>query len=318
MIIFINNNIDYMKKNTKEEFIKKAREVHGDKYDYSKVEYEGNHNKVCIICPEHGEFWKTPAAHINLKQGCKYCNGKKLNNKIFIEKARKVHGEKYDYSKVEYKNNSTKVCIICPEHGEFWQKPGNHLRGQGCPTCANEYSPTTEEWIIKAKKVHGNKYDYSKSKYVNTATPIIITCRKHGDFLSFPNNHLNGNGCPKCRMSKLENILSKKLIEKNISFVYIKKFDWLKNNKNLSLDFFLPDYNAAIECQGEQHLIEERKFANSSQVENDIIKNKLCKENNVKLYYFGSTDINDINLNKEIYNEKTYFTKIEDLLITIK
>ena len=306
-----------MKRLTKEEFIEKAKQVHGIKYDYSKVEYVNNSTKVCIICPEHGEFWMTPSAHL-MGQRCMFCSNKKLTLEMFIDKANKIHNFKYDYSKVIYTNNSTKVCIICPEHGEFWQKPGNHLRGQGCPKCANEYSPTTDEWIEKAKQIHKNKYDYSKTKYVNSHTKVCIICPKHGEFWQWPNEHLSNHGCPKCRMSKLEHILSKKLIDKHISFVYIKKFDWLKNIKKLSLDFYLPDYNIAIECQGEQHLIKERKFTNSSQLENDIIKNKLCKNNNIKLYYFGETNINDININKELYCEKNYFTKIEDLMITIK
>lgn len=116
-------------------FIKRAREIHGNKYDYSKVEYVNNHTKVCIVCPIHGEFWQTPQSHLS-KNGCLECGGrKKITTKQFIEKSRKVHGNKYDYSKVEYKNNSTKVCIICPIHGEFWQTPSMHSKGQGCPFC---------------------------------------------------------------------------------------------------------------------------------------------------------------------------------------
>ena len=306
-----------LKKLTTEEFIEKAKEVHGNKYDYSKVEYVNGKTKVCIICPIHGEFWQTPSAHIHQKQGCIYCSGRKLNLNSFIEKAKKIHGDKYDYSKVEYVNNNTKVCIVCPEHGEFWQKPVNHLRGNGCPKCANEYSPSTEEWIERAKQVHGDKYDYSKSTYVNAATRICVICRKHGEFWVFPNNHLKGNGCPNCNKSKLENILSFYLIKNNIEFTFNKKFEWLKNKKALSLDFYLPEYNVAIECQGEQHLLEGREFDNKRQIENDIIKNKLCLENGIKLLYFGDTKINDINLNKNLYNQNNYFTKRNELLITI-
>lgn len=121
---------------TTESFIKRAREIHGDKYDYSKVVYVNNHTKVCIICPKHGEFWQFPNNHINQKQGCpKCCSNPKNTTQTFIEKSREVHGSIYDYSKVIYKNNTTPVCIICPEHGEFWQKPMNHLAGCGCPEC---------------------------------------------------------------------------------------------------------------------------------------------------------------------------------------
>lgn len=127
---------------TPEDFVTRAREIHGDKYDYSKVEYKGTNEKVCIICPEHGEFWQTPLSHLYGGHGCKECRKEKLRDKFsldkdtFIKKAREIHGDKYDYSKVEYVNAQTKVCIICPEHGEFWQKPYSHISGRrGCPVC---------------------------------------------------------------------------------------------------------------------------------------------------------------------------------------
>ena len=120
---------------TKEKFIEKAKAIHGDRYDYSKVEYSNNRTKVCIICPVHGEFWQTPHTHLQ-GCGCPACYGtKKRTKEEFVEEARKIHGDRYDYSRVEYINNKTPVCIICPEHGEFWQKPMNHLAGCGCPEC---------------------------------------------------------------------------------------------------------------------------------------------------------------------------------------
>jgi protein-arginine kinase activator protein McsA len=125
------------KRKTTEQFIKKAIEVHGDKYDYSKVEYINANTKVCIICPIHGEFWQESRNHLQ-GQGCPDCGGTKkkiLTNEQFIKEAQKVHGDKYDYSNVEYVNRKTKVCIICPIHGEFWQTPNNHLHGKGCPKC---------------------------------------------------------------------------------------------------------------------------------------------------------------------------------------
>ncbi len=306
-----------MKKLTTDEFIECARKVHGDKYDYSKVEYNGVHTKVCIICPEHGEFWMSPSAHISLKQGCKYCSGKQLTREGFIKKSKEIHGDKYDYSKVEYVNNKTKVCIVCPIHGEFWQQPGRHILGQGCPKCANEYSPTTEEWIKKAQAVHGDRYNYSKTVYTNTTTKVCVICPKHGEFWAYPNNHLHGNGCPNCRKSKLENIIGFYLMKNGIEFTFNKKFEWLKNKKKLSLDFYLPEYNVGIECQGEQHLISGREFTNTNQLENDVVKNKLCTENGVKLLYFGDTNINDVNVNKYLYNTDNYFTDREELMITI-
>ncbi len=147
---------------TQEEIIEKFRATHGDKYDYSKVDFKRTHDKVCIICHEkdefgneHGEFWQTPKAH--LKFGCRKCSGNFLDREMFINKANVVHDNFYDYSKVEYTNNRTKVCIICPEHGEFWQIPNSHLEGRGCPLCRNSQ---LEKSINRALKSENLSYVY--------------------------------------------------------------------------------------------------------------------------------------------------------------
>ena len=131
----------------------------GDKYDYSKVEYTNSKTKVCIICPIHGEFWQIPSSHLSGK-GCKKCgminahNKQKLTTTDFLNKLKEIHGDKYDYSKVEYVSYNTKVCIICPIHGEFWQTPDNLLHKHGCPSCGGSKKITTEEFIKRAKEVH--------------------------------------------------------------------------------------------------------------------------------------------------------------------
>lgn len=127
-----------MTKQTTEEFIARAKAVHGDRYDYSKVEYVNSKEKVTIICPKHGEFPQTPQKHL-YGQGCPICGNKpKITTEEFIKKALTVHGDRYDYSNVKYENASTKVCIICKEHGEFWQAPYTHLNGHGCSKCATK------------------------------------------------------------------------------------------------------------------------------------------------------------------------------------
>ncbi len=189
---------------TTEEFIAKAKEVHDNKYDYSKTKYVDAKTKVCIICPKHGKFWQTPSSHL---QGhcCKKCVTPNANmtTEEFIEKAREIHGDKYDYSKVEYVDTKTKVCIICPIHGEFWQSPNKHLSGQGCPKCKSQkirdsLKLTLTEFIKRSKKIHDDKYDYSKVEYTNFATKVCIICPEHGEFWQTPNNHLAGKGCPNC------------------------------------------------------------------------------------------------------------------------
>lgn len=135
---------------------------------------------------------------------------KKLTTTEFIQKANKVHNQKYDYSKSVYKNKKEKVIIICPIHGEFLQSPDGHFRGQGCPECkkqtiSKQRRLTTSEFISKANEVHHNFYDYSKTVYVTAKEKCIIICPIHGEFLQDPSNHLAGKGCPRCGKEMMKN-----------------------------------------------------------------------------------------------------------------
>ena len=201
------------KKITLSEFIEKAKKVHGDKYDYSRMEYKGNHSKACIICPQHGEFWQTPNNHLRGK-GCPKCAREKIYDKSrrmtteeFIAKAREIHGDTYVYDEVDYTNNHTDICIICPTHGRFWQSPKSHLRGAGCPKCPKTKTrekqiTETNNFIQKARKIHGDEYIYDKVVYVSAKTPVTITCKIHGDFQQTPDAHLAGKGCLTCSVRK--------------------------------------------------------------------------------------------------------------------
>ena len=317
-----------LKYNT-ETFIKKAKEVHGDKYDYSKVEYVNCETKVCIICHEkdengneHGEFWTTPKSHlkgrncykcsINIRKSKCRINYKpnlasrhKKTKEEFINDAKKIHGDKYDYSKVDYINNKTSIIVICPIHGEFIITPSNHLKHKGCPKCAIDrlkklFSYNNEDFIKKAKEVHGDKYDYSKVNYINSQINIVIICPIHGEFKQLPSNHLQGCGCPFCNSSKLEKDIKDFLIKNNITFkeqVHARDFKWLGR---LSLDFYLPKYNVAIECQGIQHFNTKLSFwktkKNLNEIlnkikERDLKKKKLCEENGIIILYYSNLGI---------------------------
>lgn len=304
------------KKITQEEFLKKAKEIHGDKYDYSKVVYTGSKNEVCIICPEHGEFLQKPIYHTFNKCGCPKCALKansdrnKQNRQSledFVKKAKEIHGDKYDYSKAEYVNRKTKICIICPVHGEFWQTPSDHIfQKQGCPKCgikrrADKNRLSKEDFVLKAKEIHGDKYDYSKVEYVDCMKKVCIIChekdkngKEHGEFWQTPNNHLRGNGCPKCKESKGERVIRDILENKDIDYEQEKTFDWLKYDGSMFLDFYLPEYSSAIEFQGVHHYIpvdfsgrgqESAKSNLLTQKARDKEKNRLCKEHNIKIYY---------------------------------
>ena len=184
---------------TTEEFIFKAKQIHGNKYDYSLVEYNGNKIKVKIICPEHGIFEQSPNSHLML-HGCLDCSGlKRLTTRMFIEKSKKIHGDKYDYSLVEYENITKKVKIICFEHGMFLQTPSEHFNGSGCQICSGTKKRNTDEFILKSKEIHGDKYEYSLVDYINSKTNVKLICKKHGEFEITPNVHYLGDGgCKKC------------------------------------------------------------------------------------------------------------------------
>lgn len=291
------------KKLTTDEFVEKAKKVHGDKYDYSKVNYINSQTKVCIICPEHGEFWQFSSNHFK-GHGCPMCsNVHNYTTEEFIQKAVKKHGYKYDYSKVEYVNAYTKVCIVCPEHGEFWQTPHSHITKHGCIKCGNilignKLRKEKDLFIEKAREIHGDRYDYTKVEYKSARSKVCIICAKHGDFFTTPDSHLHSrSGCPKCNQSKLELEVSNYLINNNIKFEYQKKFDWLKNKLQLSLDFYLPDYNVAIECQGEQHY-RPISFGNLNdanerfdlQIKRDEIKINECKRHHIRLVHIKYND----------------------------
>ena len=281
---------------TTEEFIRRAKEMHGDKYDYSKVVYKKNNEKVCIICPEHGEFFIYPKGHINKGKngaGCPLCGEKNRRknttktNEWFIKKAKEIHGDKYDYSKVEYKRTDKEVCIICPEHGEFWQTPNRHLANHGCPKCGGNEKLTSEEFIKKSKEIHGDKYDYSKVDYVNNQTKVCIICPKHGEFWQFPNGHMIGRGCPHCKSSLLENEVRNFLDKEGIKYIAQKRAKWLGKQ---SLDFYLPDFGTVIECQGKQHFVPSQYFGGEERFNKTVIldrtKRKLCEERNLKILYY--------------------------------
>lgn len=217
----------------KEQFITQAKEIHGNKYDYSKTVYVNTCTPVSIICPIHGEFKKRPAEHIKRRSGCPKC-GKvvKHTKESFIEKAREKHGNTYGYSKVEYINNRVPVIITCPKHGDFKQMPKMHMKGHGCPTCGG-HTPYTQEILLqRAHEVHGDKYDYSKTKYVDYNTCITITCPKHGDFQQPINVHLQGHGCPKCAIEK-SRLTQEEFIERGRK-LFDNKYDYsIVEYKNL-------------------------------------------------------------------------------------
>jgi hypothetical protein len=193
-----------MKLLTTLEFVERAKAVHGDAYTYEHAVYINSRNLVEITCPVHGNFSQEACSHL-MGKGCSHCGiiKNRKSAKTFITDAKAKHGDKYDYCQVEYVSNIHKVIIECPSHGKFTQLPLNHLAGNGCPQCGGKHKRpsvklTTDQFIAKAKKMHGDKYDYHFVVYENYHIHVDIICRRHGVFSQKPRIHLGGQGCPHC------------------------------------------------------------------------------------------------------------------------
>ena len=286
-----------MKIKTLTEFKQKAKYIHGDLYNYDKVVYLHSWNKVTILCNKHGEFDQVPYAHLR-GQGCPICKieKRKTNIDIFVQKAHKIHSNKYNYSLVDYINAHTKITIICPEHGKFNQVPNSHLNGNGCSKCGFEKTRlmrlyTQEEFIEKAKCIHNNKYDYSNVVYINGISKVYIICPDHGEFSQTPEKHLAGRGCPICRASKGE--LAIKTILDKYKIYHQQEYRIPEIGNKLYYDFYLPEYNLLIEFHGRQHY-EYIPFLHKYDELNFLAQKDRDKivENNARLFKYRFIEFN--------------------------
>ena len=251
---------------TQEDFIARCMRLHGNNYDYSETVYTSTGSPVLVGCPKHGIFSQTASSHVR-GFGCAKCGNEAHAVKnltpvdAFVEKANFLHKNKYDYSNVTYTNLHQKISIVCPIHGEFKQTGKEHLKGCGCKKCgtknvALKLASTTEDFIVKARKIHGNKYEYNKVNYIGKANHVTITCPTHGDFDQRPNGHLDGNGCPSCGKitagtSNPELEILKILQDQGLNVVQhhrIPRHD--DPNRTYEIDLFLPDQNIGIEYHG--------------------------------------------------------------------
>ena len=233
---------------------------------------------------------------------------RKITKEEFIQRVSTIHNNKYLYDKVNYVNTSTKVIITCPIHGDFEQTPNKHLQGQGCQKCYRERQKliplsNTQEFIEKARLVHGDKYDYSKVEYKTAKTKIIIICKEHGEFEQRPVVHLLGCGCPKCSLHS-QTILYNKLVQRypNLDILFEvgnKTVPWLERQR---FDIYIPSLNIAIEYNGHQHYMPIKYFggelAYQKTLEKDELKRWKCKNNDCLLlelkYNYTNEDFNNL------------------------
>lgn len=296
------------KKVTTDLFIAHAKEVHGDKYDYSKTLYVSAKTKVIIICKVHGEFLQQPQNHL-LGRGCELCSytHRGLNHRTreldFITKAYKIHNYKYTYNNVKYVKAQSHVSITCPTHGDFQQTPSNHLNGFGCSECGGCVKLSIDEFILRSNTIHNHKYSYTHAQYINADTKIHILCPTHGGFQQTPSKHLQGQGCPKCKSSKGELKILNFLEYMNIEYISEHKFhDCVSVKfKPLPFDFYLPLLNICIEYDGQQHYKSISYFGGECGLKStqtrDNIKTKYCNDNFIKLIriaYFEFDNIEEI------------------------
>lgn len=227
-----------MSKLTTEEFIEKSKYIHGDKYDYSLVEYKGVSYKVKIICQEHGEFEQRASAHSS-GQGCPECKLEKRRTGLdeFLIRCKEIHGDKFDYSLItEYKNSNTKVKVICKKHGEFLVTPDRHTNTkQGCAECKKL---GLDGFIEKAKEKWGDRYDYSLVVYKNNKEKVDIICKEHGIFKQRVSDHFNlEHGCPECALSKFR--VSIDDFKKRSNIIHNNKYDYSKVNFKTNKDYII-------------------------------------------------------------------------------
>ena len=253
-----------MRKLTTDQFIEKAKLVHGDRYDYSKTVYVNAHAKIYIVCSTHGDFKQRPNDH-KYGNGYPRCARKENSDKQrasrekFIIKAKRVHGDKYDYSLVDYRNNKCKINITCSTHGTFEQRPSDHLIGRGCQQCARDSQRmTTYDFTSKASVVHGDKYDYSESTYIDSVTKVKINCKLHGVFYQQPAEHLVGSGCGVC--ARNIKLTTSDFIRKSI-LTHGNKYDYS------SVDYINSSNKVKIIC---------REHGDFEQIANDHVLGKGC------------------------------------------
>lgn len=307
-------------KSNKQEFLQKIYKIYGDEFDYSLYVYINAITKGIIICKKHGQFKQSPNAHLS-KHGCDECGGtRKFTLNEFIEKANKKHNNRYDYSNFILINCHIKGFITCFIHGDFKQTPSEHLGGAGCWSCGGSKKLTTDEFLIKAKKVHGDKYDYTLTVYgKNTSDKVIIICKKHGLFPQTPDCHLQGGGCSLCK-NKNEGIVWQFLTDNNIDFMYQYNVKLPINKRQSKIDFYIISLNLFIEYNGDQHYepvtfggsnLELAKKAFKKRQIRDHQLRDYCKTNNINLLEIDGRTFKGKKLEKYLY---TYFFNILSMI----
>lgn len=274
-----------------DDIIKRYKELYGDKFDYSLFKYINGKTKGKIKCNTCGTIFKQrPDSHL-AGNGCPNCAKKyiaelkRIPQQEIIKRFTEIHGNKYDYSKILVGRINDKVEIICQidNHASFWQTINNHLKGHGCPICrhinqAISITLDQKEVIERFINLHGDRFGYGHFVYKGMNEKGEIECFEHGIFLQTPNNHLKGQGCPKCNYSKGEAALEAIFIKNNIKYEPQHKLPFC----NYEYDFHLPDYGILVEFHGRQHYEPVDRFGGlerfKEQLDRDAKKRSLARD----------------------------------------
>lgn len=325
----IDNEIEFYKN----EFIKKSNEIHAFKYDYSKVIYKKNNVKVIIICEKHGEFLMCPQDHLK-GNNCPKC--KIVTSESFIKKAQKIHGDLYDYSKVNYVHSKQEIIVSCFNHGDFLIKPSEHLRNIGCKLCSTD--KLKNNFILRANEIYGDKYIYDAVIYKNMSTEVKIICKKHNIFVVSPNNHLKGSECSECLMEQNTSVFINKALQvhgniynySKVKYISCDKKVIITCNKHGDYEICPTEHLKGHKCfycsyntKNKKEFIEEAKKLHKDQYIYDEINfismNKIC---NIKCKNHGEFNIKPYNHLKgqgcsKCFKEKLY-TNLETFIINAK
>lgn len=325
---------------TKEEFIECVKKTHDDFDMYDFVELPDkfslkNLDKVIeLLCKKHGKFKIKYRDFLNGEK-CPYCNGKLKTDEEINRELSILHPE-LDFSVTKFSEHDEKynITVICPKHGVQKVRYYNLLNGQGgCVECgwqkiADKEKTSREDFLEMIYKVHGEKYDTSMVNFINMRTNVTMICPEHGPFDVMPSNLIyRKSGCPICNNNHLEDEICRFLNEQNIKYTPQKHFKWLGRQ---SLDFYLPEYNVGIECQGIQHFI-PKTFQNDTSnlnemflytLKNDQKKYNLCKNKIVLFYYTIADNFREVYYFDEkygnIYNYNNIFFDKDEMLKKIR
>jgi hypothetical protein len=286
---------------TTAEFIRRAKAVHGERFDYGAAAYRGFTAPLTLGCRLHGTFSTTPKSHLHSKAGgCRPCIERALRpdtlqrqQDAFLRKARLVHGNRYEYGPGVSEDGRCWVTVVCAKHGPFLLRRAKHLRGHGCRQCSHarlsqERRLSVWELIDRIAAAQGlGRYDYNLRGYVNLHSRLAVRCHKHGWFVQMASAHIKGHGCAKCCSSRGERRIRRVLRQLGHDFVEQARFPECRDRRPLPFDFYLPHIRTLIEYDGKQHYRKSELWGGHHQLErtqrHDAIRNQFATEHGYRL-----------------------------------